>query len=591
MSAGAALLRLAPGDALGAWTVVEALPSDEGARRWRVQGSDGALADALTLWPPGAADATDVARFARVHRERVERPAGQLPGRELIHVDGWPVAIREATHAMRVRDLALPLPAREVAALGLALVPAILELAPEAGHLLPDDVAITLEGGVALAPLVRPSRAQLSATRDFAPEEPPGPAAALFSLGALLFWLSTGRTPLHGRGGLSGPPPSTFRAHVPPEFDRAVQALLSGNPAERVQALPWLQAAAGPPPDLRLAARRGTSEGIMSPGRLVLSTSASPQAPSRSRPSTPSAFLQVPPARLGALDGDERATVVARAQLPLSALLDAERAGRPLILAATGSGASKPDTTALETLGAAEWVRPAGWLMPLAATLTLAGSAVFGLVGAFLHPALVLLAVGSAALPAALLASWFGRSRRFALARAAWEAQQRGDASSPAYTRAIERISALRLQIASSELSAPARSDLRAALQEVEVQLGELEAAQRRAASTLEAADLDAARARLVTASAQSAADADARALRDRLATSVAELEAVAAQRTALEREMLDLHGALDELGATLSRGGRSASSSDVVAALRRANALARESVEPGPPSRSKALE
>jgi hypothetical protein len=65
----------------------------------------------------------------------------------------------------------------------------------------------------------------------------------------------------------------------------------------------------------------------------------------------------------------------------------------------------------------------------------------------------------------------------------------------------------------------------------------------------------------------------------------------VAAQRTALEREMLDLHGALDELGATLSRGGRSASSSDVVAALRRANALARESVEPGPPSRSKALE
>lgn len=109
------------------------------------------------------------------------------------------------------------------------------------GGLSPDSVVITARGHAKIPAFALASRDGFAAPGDAtlhdydSPEEarglPSDERSDIYSVGAVLFEMLTGRRPLH-RGAAA---PSASNAHVPPELDRVVLKALSPNPDSRHQ--------------------------------------------------------------------------------------------------------------------------------------------------------------------------------------------------------------------------------------------------------------------------------------------------------------------------------------------------------------------
>ncbi len=154
-----------------------------------------------------------------------------------------------------------------------------------------------------------------------------------------------------------------------------------------------------------------------------------------------------------------------------------------------------------------------------------------------------------------------GRGRREgAKAIAAHELQQkhRGERSPDGRLDAAwDRIARLRVQLAEQDhLPAPAEADLRSALKETEDRLDGIAQSVRVSGGSLEHVDASGLRTRLAALERRASSDAAVRAERDRLAATVADLDAVDSHRLRILEEVRNVDADLDDIAAALGRVG-----------------------------------
>ncbi len=570
------------------WEILAAAPCEALVGRWRaVDRATGEPVEVLALQPPTAHPRATHGRFLDVHRilQRASDPA-LIP----VHAVGWSDAgawvVRAPLEDRTLADLRPPLPPAVVAALGARLLPAVLAAEGATGSALTArDLGIDAQGRAVLAPRARPAdRVGADDARHVAPEalggRPADAAGGAYGVGVFLYRLATGRFP--------DPTParaSAWASGIPVALDDALQRLLSREPAERAGALPLLQASAGPLPDLR-----GLTEGarlvpITAEVGTVKVTTETTAAMSRARVDVPrprSAVI-VPGAVLAGLDPATASLAAGVTGLGVAEVDALARASRPLVLAAYasryGGAARLAESTRTAALPATVVARP-GLVWPLAigmggvlllvvgALAVLAGSAFVGLLWGLL--ALSLLALGL---------QWRHQSRRWSEVLASWESQRRADATQPAIQNRRQRVAALRLRLADAQLPEPAASDVRSALGALERHLDDLGRIARTVQDARDAADLDALRSRLA---ALSGPHADPRRAheRDRLARSVADLEAVQERQARVDADLARVDAALGDLeGVLLDAATRELEDDAAIQALRHTTRLTRDTL------------
>lgn len=363
--------------------------------------------------------------------------------------------------------LASPLPASAVAFVGIRIATA---LAGGTGlsALSAADVGLDLAGHPVLAPG--------PATESLAPEGGLGRDAALYDLGAMLYRLATGTLP----SAQPPVPPSKRQPGLPAGLDDAILGLLSSNPSDRAPAVRAMVSLAEPM-DLRTyVGKSGRYErATMEAGTVKLTTTSSRRTSASADIRAPAAAIivaadvlaELPPAALSHLAG-----VV---ELPLSAIKESARAGRPLVVEALPhrGGASSASIAMQRELE-----------MPLAAAVgpgfsRLAEILFFAFCSGGLALAALVLGsggLGLAAVVATILVavSIFGgirESRALAAAVDAYMAQEKARTTVPEWS---PRIAEQRRRLASVDLPGPVERDARDALDGLEaphVTLAEVE--------------------------------------------------------------------------------------------------------------------
>lgn len=593
---------IATGETLGTWRVTGAGVRVGELTRAPVEDPSGRQAEA---WVAGAAVPAERRAAMADHQGRQVHLDGPAHVDVLdVFVDADRVVVVRTPTLGTLEGIALPLPSGDVAAIGVHLFQAVREAAPQlALALQPDAIAIDPVGHVALGPLgLPPATVPREAIAYTAPEAfradaaAPTPDAALYGLGANLYRLATGQAPTGGARSDRPPPvPAGHLRHgLDPDLDRALQLLLSTDPSERAGALPLLQRAAGPLPDLRPSALPSRV------GDVVYTTSSDATVAARPDDAV-GGFVLVAADDWSTLSPAVRSHAAGVAGVALAAAEAAAEEGLPIVLATTrgGHAASERASELSAHLGAPVqavagggvpgWV-PAG----LAAALALLPGGVGAgtlLVGWW--PVALMLFVVAAVVVAmgavAGLAVGRRRSRR-RLAQAGHDhlqAHRRARAAHGRLGHVWDRAARLRVALAEqSHLPEPAEIDLRADLRDLEHRLLETATQAEAAGRALGQVDAAGLRTRIAALDLRAGHDPAAREERDRLRRTLADLEAVSAQRDAVLAEARAIDAQLDAIAAAVARSGAGADEGldtlarDAVArreAERRAMAAARE--------------
>jgi len=272
------------GDRIGVrWVLGDELPGTAELRRYRLR--DLETDASMELWEPRAsvrlrpgvegaiASATQASPTADAALSRIPVPTQQ--GKVLI--------TRTTQGSLADRDLRLaPTEALELARW---LAPAVLDpRSTTGGRLRPDDIVLDEHGVPRLLTLGLPAaEAVLEVPHHTAPEvlrgRTPDAASGLYGLGVMLFRSLTGAWPVPAKNLqdlLSRSPeairPSTLRPDLPPSVDVLVEALLSVDPANRIEAVRDLGAWTGPEPVLDLAPRAVPQRPKLTPTTTAVTT-------------------------------------------------------------------------------------------------------------------------------------------------------------------------------------------------------------------------------------------------------------------------------------------------------------------------------
>ena len=572
-----------PGErVLDRWELVERVSDRGGVERWRAREVDSGVLSEVLVGP--RSDARARAAFVDLHGalSKVRDPA--LHHTLAVRPQDRPVAVRAPVEVQGLDALPRPLDSATVAWIGARLLPAVLAAGPATrGALRASDVALDERGHPVLAPVIEPvNRVALSATRSVAPEafggRAPDGAAGLYGLGVLLYELATGKPPATigtRTDRPPPPPPSSLRHGIPEALDGAILRLLSGDPGKRAGAGPLLQELAGPPVDLRAALRENRPPPSRSPATVAVKTTRSAEteraakgagAPMRSPDPDPGGLVVIGPRDLAGLDPPARSHAAGIAGVPLQEVESLIAKGLPLVVATT-AGRSAAAARAREIAAATGLPVAASTPPAVPRAVLVAAAALFAAVpGA---ASLLLLLIGW--LPAAisggvLTAITFAVGLSVALAQGRRQADH--DAGTRSYAAAqgdlaghrqkgplgaaYAKLSQIRLELARAELPAIPSADLRSALKDIEARLAALTQLDQTADRTLRQVDVSALRTRLSTLNAQASADDARRAERDRLARTVADLEAVEESRAAIAPTAQRLGDVLSEIGAVL---------------------------------------
>jgi chromosome segregation ATPase len=230
------------------------------------------------------------------------------------------------------------------------------------------------------------------------------------------------------------------------------------------------------------------------------------------------------------------------------------------------------------------------WSLTLA---TVAGLAGLGVVLMVLLSTLVALPAFLAAVVAAVGGGLVGAraSNVRAAHAAATEAHRRQHAERARrsvdgrFDTAWSRLAELRVQLAGLDLPEAAATDLRSAMRELERRLDGLARVARTTEQTLEKVDASALRTRLKALSTRAASDERARDERDRLARTVADLDAVQERRRGVERELAEVHDALSEVAGVFGQLADPGEASDGLSRLTDTTRLVREAIADEPPA------
>ena len=586
-------MSLNEGQQIGRWQIVARLPSRDAVDRFRAVASDtGEPAEVLVL--SRAAD-RGPAEFAEIHDllGQIRDPA-LVRTLEVRDLDGRKLAVREPLESATLAEIKGPLDSPIVAAIGARLLPAVLAAGRATrGALRASDVGIDAKGQPSLAPIAEPlTRVALGSTRAVAPEcftagdgrapRAPDGAAGLYGLGVLLYTLAAGREPQSAGtrpDRAPPPPPSAVRHGIPPELDQAILRLLSSDPGARAGALPLLQEIAASSVDLRPLVRSAAPAEVRTGRALDLELPQGLGAPLRAGPTIvppppqprtadiPGGMVLLPAEQLARLDPAARSMLAGLTRLPVAAIDALAESRLPVVLetsAGRTSARERASAIAQSTGLPAEYATNATmppwiWLafaasvasIPalLGAALLLTGLLPFA-IAAFVVAGGTL-AAGALAMRAADRPRALHRAGMSAIAKASAERASRDADSwlSPQW----ERLAALRMQIARSDLPAAAASDLRGSLREVEARLTRLAEAGQSADRTLRQVDLAGLRTKLA-ALQRRAEDPSVRAERDRLARTVADLEVVEATRSRLAEDAAAVDAILAEMAAALGQ-------------------------------------
>jgi hypothetical protein len=582
------------------WQVVAPATAEPSVARWRaVSLGTGEPVEILVLQPSAVHPPAVHQAFLDVHRE-VQH--ARDPALVRVHATTWdgPVGltVREPLEDATLADVAGPLPPSSVAAIGARLVPAVLAAGTATGSALyPADIGIDARGHPVLAPRGRPTaRVRPEDTRWVAPEAFAGAhassAGGLYGLGVVLYRLATGRDPLpaSAQGGKGTPiPAGNYVTGMPLALDQALQKLLSRDPGERAGALPLLQEVAGEVPDLRALVRRRTktAPATLVPGEVkVTATAAGREAVhvghARLDVRRPRAGLVVPSRDLPALDPAARSAAAGWAGVPLETLTTLQERGMPLVLEAHRSkdeAGSRARTAGTQAELPVRMVEPAGWGWPLATVFFAGLSASLMVLGLAFLP-LFLVAFLTTAIGLVAGTQWWAQHRDWSRFLAAWQAQRDGMKEPPELQRCRGRLAALRRHLAEAEIPETAAMDVRTALKDVEHHLDELARIGATVEGTLATVDASQLRSRLATLSSRSEADPDAAEERDRIARTLADVEAVQERRQRLQGDLVRIDDALDDLAAVLGElATRREAAPGAVERLRATTRLAREAL------------
>ncbi len=592
------------------WSVVGSAPARGGVERWRAVATDtGEPVELLTL--RGRSDTQARAAFLDTHRALVDANEPGLAHTLAVVQEGrrtW--VVRAPLEDATLADIEGPLPADMVAAIGARLLPAVLAAgAATQGALRDHDIGIDSAGLPVLAPRAAPLTAVARGmTRSVAPEaflgSRPEGRAGLYGLGAQLYRLATGRQPqVGGPDGQRAPPapPSAIRPGLPDALDSAILALMSPDPSDRPGALPALQtlARAVAPLDLRPLASAPPQAATV----RYTTTATGPRATHRTE--VPAAAVVIAPAELRALSAAQHSQAAGLAGVAIRTLDDLVEAGLPLVIET--HRASGPARRAAEEIAARSGL-PTTWQTPptvpawMFAVLTVVVAGVLAAAGAGLT------AVGALAwaMPMWVLAAVIAMGGGVTASRASRHASDHHHTSESADLvrrdragavmdgRAAptwRRVAELRLQLADLDLPEAAATDLRGALRDVERGLEGLARVAQTTAQTLGQVDGSALRTRLAALTTRAASDPAARSERDRLARTVADIDAVEARRQGVERDLTEVIEVLDEVAGVFGLLARPDTHPDGLTQLRDTTRMVRDAISdalPGEQSPSK---
>jgi hypothetical protein len=539
----------------GRWRLLSRVPGADAVERWRaVAEDDGTPTEVLLLAGP-AADPAARAAYQDLHRGLARTTE---PGVVQVFAAGtdddrsW--VVRAPLEDATLADVPGPLPSSAVAWVGATLVPAVLAAGGATRSALSaSDVGIDATGAPVLAPRgaplnrVRFGSARVAAPEAFAGRAPDG-AAGLYGLGVVLYRLATGREPLGRPDGPPPPPPSAVRHGILPGFDEAVLRLLSPDPGARAGALPLLQEGATSV-DLRAHTR------VAPPSLPVVTTTTSTAAPER----PVGGFVVLSADALRQLGPDARSHAAGLARVPVRWVDTLMVDGLPLVLdTVPGASAARrmADRVRRETGLPVRAVVPTGVGALLAWTsfVLMAFLVLFVLVTVGAAGALFGALAGLAFAMVGTVIGLRGRSSGLAVlsyerTRVHLVEQGAGGLLSPAW----ERVSDVRRQLAVADLPAPAASDLRDALKEAEHRLQELSRLGAAAEAALRGVDESGLRTRLATLQTRTTDPATV-AERDRLARTVADIDAVRVRRTSVSTGAMEV---LDRLAAAAAALGQ----------------------------------
>jgi hypothetical protein len=559
---------------IGPYEVSGPAPAPDGlTRRRAVDTRTGEPVELVALRTPAAESEATRRRFANTHRSLTHARNESLTTTYEVLSGEHVVAVRSALLDETMADIAGPLPADAVAAIGHRLAPAVLSLGgAHNGALTAHDVGLDARGRPVLAPWARPpglTDQAWAAPECFQGQHPDG-NAGLYGLGATLYQLATGQAPT-GR-----PParPSALNRTIPNELDKAILSLLANDPTKRQAALPILASLAASDVDLTTALHR--SEAMpdnrhLSTGQ-VLYTTGTPKTPnSDSRLAHIAAdkpragAVLVPPDVMSSLDPALLSRIAGWAGVPVDSIRELAERGLPAVLETPPSKravAAQAETLSRTTNLSLTTATPGGWLLLLGALVLFSGAAAALLtaipIGVFFTPLAALVPVAMAlliALPGLWLIAAFIRRRaawndalegweELASVRRAWAKRGLGDS--------LDRIASLRKRLGATSLPAAADADLRDALRSIEHRLVSLSEVMDTADQALAQVDLAAVKGRLAALEGQIANQPQKKNLRDRLARTVADAQAIVDRRAKLSVEVEQIHDALDEVATVL---------------------------------------
>jgi hypothetical protein len=531
--------------------------------------------EALVLGGDASPDARR--RFAERHRALAGlRSAHLCQTLEVFEEASRVVVVRQPTEDATLADASLPLRGDLVAAIGARLATAVQDAGPHLpSAVFLHDIALDDHGQPIFAPLaIEPSDIGRDTLGQVAPEAfkdaPPDADAALYGLGAVLYQLCTSHA-LSSRADGSVPPPvpaSSRRHGLPEALDRALATLLDATPEARRGALPWLQEAAGDLDDLRPSTRTSRAGGRT--GEVVY-TSVGPSGRDRRSLQAPAAFVVVSAEAYQRLSPAVRTLAQGLAGVGARFADHHTAEGHPLVLSTAGGRAAAGaearrllDAHGLDTEASSGGGVPGA--VPFLVGLGIAAVPAFiGLlvlmVGWFLVSFALFAVAALLVVLAALGGRRLGRGRREgARAIEAHELQltHRAERSPDGRLDAAwDRIARLRVQLATQDhLPSPAEADLRTALKETEDRLEGIAASVRVSGGSLEHVDASGLRTRLAALQQRVAADPSVRAERDRLAATVADLDAVDTHRLRILDDVRNVDADLDDIAAALGRVG-----------------------------------